>query len=295
MKSVILPAAALALAASAFPSPEARAENLVQYWADGVSTEGGWLDGLQYPNHCWAACCSNMLAWWQDRLAEKYVLPAGVPRTNEELKAWYYTNYGSIQGGQLPSPGLNYYFEAFYPELDIYAYQAGARYSYSTYGGLPSLINEYLYESFSRADGKVVATISSDTHAVTLWGAEFDESVEGSPRLTRAWITDSVGRDGGSSDTHELEEYLAVYGESTGGGPILSLQRSLYDSSTGVSTTSVLYIEDICFLSYEDYRLMDKNGEFFFTAIPEPSAFGMLAGTLALALAGTRRRRRRKA
>ena len=113
-------------------------------------------------------------------------------------------------------------------------------------------------------NGKVVATISSDTHAVTLWGAEFDESVEGSPRLTRAWITDSVGRDGGFSDTHELEGYLAVYGESTSGAPILSLQRSLYDSSTGVSTTSVLYIEDICFLSYEDYRLMDKTGEFFF-------------------------------
>ena len=234
-----------------------------------------------------------MLAWWQDRLAEKYVLPPDVPRTNEELKSWFFKNYGSIQGGLLPSLGLEYYFTEFYPELDIYAYQASARYSYSTYG-LPSLVNEYLYESFSRADGKVVATISSDTHAVTLWGVEFDENVEGSPRLTRAWITDSVGRAGESADALELEEYLAVYGESTSGSSVLSLQRSIYDASTGASTTSVLYVENVCFLSCEDYRLMNKNGEFFFTAIPEPSAFGLLAGALALALAGTRRRRRGK-
>ena len=285
MKSVILPAAALALAASAFPSPEARAENLVQYWADGVGIDHGWTDGQQYPNHCWASTCSNMLAWWQDRLAEKYVLPEDVLRTASELQELYATEQGDVQSGQLPAYGLMWYFGQYYPNLKTDRFDPMASPYYQNYALYDAdEITTSLVANFST--GKTLAALSSTSHAVTLWGIEYDLD---SGKITRGWITDSDPTQG---DTAALEVATAVY-DANGN---FSFQCMVYNPETGATNVAGAYdIYEICYINYDDGHLLDAYGNPAFTAIPEPSAFGLLAGTLALALAGTRRRRRKKA
>ena len=54
------------------PFSSAKAER-VQYWAKGVSVDAGWYNTFQFTNGCWAAVSSNMIAWWQDRIQEKYI------------------------------------------------------------------------------------------------------------------------------------------------------------------------------------------------------------------------------
>ena len=54
------------------PFSSAKAKK-VQYWAKGVSVETGWYNTFQFTNGCWAAVSSNMIAWWQDRIKEKYI------------------------------------------------------------------------------------------------------------------------------------------------------------------------------------------------------------------------------
>ena len=54
------------------PFSSAKAKK-VQYWAKGVSEKAGWYNTFQFTNGCWAAVSSNMIAWWQDRIKEKYI------------------------------------------------------------------------------------------------------------------------------------------------------------------------------------------------------------------------------
>lgn len=52
----------------------------VQYWLNGVSTEGGWKDVNKVMSKdditgdsslCWAAASSNVISWWQDQNAQQ--------------------------------------------------------------------------------------------------------------------------------------------------------------------------------------------------------------------------------
>lgn len=53
----------------------------VQYWLNGVSTEGGWKDVNKVMDKsidgdsalCWAAAASNIIAWWQEQNASELV------------------------------------------------------------------------------------------------------------------------------------------------------------------------------------------------------------------------------
>lgn len=58
--------------------PAAQAETV---WAKGVSVDGGWYDANKSKtnekdnNLCWAATCSNIIDFWQQR----YIVPSGTP------------------------------------------------------------------------------------------------------------------------------------------------------------------------------------------------------------------------
>ena len=261
-------------AALQFCVPAAHAET---YWAKGVSASGGWHDVAKTWGNdsymCWAASASNILWWWQD----KYVIPSNVPHGTE---IWDYVKNSFENGIGLPTDVWRMWFNGnglnggFYKNRTGFSlgppdYKIENQDAQSTSYFPASDVSNRVKTKFEEGWGLSIGIKEKGTdyqHAITVWGAELTNGI-----LSRLWITDSDdGRDALVELKVEAKEYFYLTPERYAG--FFNSDKEYY---------------------IHKYMWLDSNADFL-PMIPEPSAFGLLAGTLALALAGTRRKRKRR-
>lgn len=312
--------AALALPLAAALAPSARAETV---WAKGVSWESGWFDtnkigdasGNPFKGEdtlmCWAAAASNVVAWWQAQ-APASAVPAGTPIGNDAVYAafrnnfkntakgadiawkWYFggcdlvaSNYASDFLSTVADPKKSgryweEYVESKYAwpsvpeETPAWIYSenlADVSYDQRYAGSAASELARLLSDGY----GVVLSLVYNDGnpnydasgHLVTLWGLEYEGET-----LKTLYITDSDDQSDGIFSLSMTPSKTTVPTSEDGKTPAWD-KYSWTASLSGTVTLS-------------------RYGALMLPVpVPEPSAFALLAGLGALALAGTRRRRKK--
>ncbi len=292
-------------AATAVSVPAFGFSDVSTLFAPGVSLTSGWYDANKKSNQnvstydmnsCWAAASANMLQWWQDNYkASGNILPAGTPDGagkgvtlggvdyTYELEIyevflrdwensagatlavglpWYFTGQTHSDSGLAKPTGAGGYFKNEWHEISgvlgsDWLVRYGAWGTWNQASSPLQVFSEKVKGALTNGVGGVDILYGNTLHQLTLWGADFDAA----GMVAAVYLTDS------DDQVHELRRYVV--------------------SEDGIEVKINGY----------------KNGNFLIAsldtlrayAIPEPSAFGLFAGTLALAFCAARRRRRKKA
>ena len=288
-----------------------------EVWAPGITynkEEGkyeGWVDFNKSPGDadyitedegmCWAASASNVITWWQTQNAGKLTSANKPTETYGIATNWdiFRTVYDDIGG--TPSAAYDWYINGLgelpmnedgfpiypsdmdtghmgKPDPENKTYEAGLwnggflkgvyDSSSSAYTTRIASGNSDSYE-FSRKvvdalnDGYALSISAYDNlaHAYTLWGVEYNETDKGLV-LTKAYITNS------DDGIESLIEREIIFKETS---------ISFQDNTDSQIALAWEYLDGM--------RTV---------VVPEPSAFGLIAGTLALALVAASRRRNRR-
>ncbi|MBQ7332058.1 MAG: IdeS/Mac family cysteine endopeptidase, partial [Opitutales bacterium] len=282
-------------------------------FAPGVTKESGWYDTnkaftTEDSQLCWAATATNVITWWMDNYERGGGDLSGISaRNTQQVFQNFQTNFHNV--GYDNGAGVNWYFTGKFssgtePEELQVSNSGGYLSKLEGVGGRNawSLINGdfkytgvaetgriflnnmtgsyypneplYSHKSFSEsilnqlAFGVSMLSVhklngnSHSGHSITLWGCDYDETTK---LVTKIYVTDSDDR------RNELREYTISV--PTNGKTGVIMDNYWYDSTLyGPITDSVML--------YSPY------------IIPEPSAFGLLAGMVALAFVASRRRKR---
>ncbi|MBP3302188.1 MAG: IdeS/Mac family cysteine endopeptidase [Opitutales bacterium] len=265
-------------------------------WAPGVSEQGGWVDFnktctdssnyMADMGMCWAASASNVITWWQTQNADKLTSANKPTETYGIDTNWdiFRTVYNDVGGN--PSTAYDWYINGVGTDqygVPVYSTSMdwSQEYDKETGTGYPTTLWDGGFlknvgvestaftinssDSFKNivnaiSDGYALSVSTrpgdgSSAHAITLWGIEYTGTID-NPENIFAYITDSdnlYGKD------KLVKTTLAVKGTS------LSIEYGglVWNRVDGLRTI----------------------------VVPEPSAFGLIAGTLALALVASSRRR----
>ncbi len=249
---------------------------------------------------CWAAQSSNMLGYWQNLyVAAGNTLPERTPSGNEEIYEYFTSNWTDETGNSMyaipwymtgdfidgydgtsslkEGADAAGFFSALYPTSDDLFnsdtdWNPTGDLQYFSHAEVPFPDYFLSYSTFSRIlisklSGNSVVGLGVELsgtqtggHALTLWGCDYDDS----DLVTTIYITDS----------DDLQ---------TGIKPI-----TLSGDDSNIYLTN--YLNDGTTVSVAEFSTLSVNR--FLSQIPEPSAFGLLAGTFALALVSVRRRRK---
>ena len=258
---------------------------------------------------CWVATASNVIAHWQENNApidsSSAISPEGfsAPQKHDVYNTYlslyndysgglasnYYRYWLGHHGGYslsgynprkdetgtnvLDTPArLGGFYESYYTDakqVKSVAWSWGeASADYKTPNYYTSDISKAIYQALAMGNA-VVLDIKNSVHAVTLWGATFDTETN---LMKTVWVTDSSGW--AFNKYSMTETSVAISGDK------MVLEGNYYDTT----------INNAHFLGINSTDTMNfvKSG----LSIPEPSAFGLLAGIFVLGLAGTRRNRR---
>lgn len=200
-------------------SASAVAETL---WVYGVSEHGGWYDADKTDskldeNKCWAAVSANLINWWQGQ----YVIPKNytaygrtyaAPSTNaDEIWAeyksktetemsnvevgvkWWWTSNNSSPFTNVSSAYWYYTSQFLYPNYYTALEGDNAKNYIYTIEPEKNDLSAYLYQALTTNDARkgiginVGSSQTASLHGVTMWGAEFNETLE----LVALWLTDS--------------------------------------------------------------------------------------------------------
>ena len=242
------------------PFSSAKAKK-VQYWAKGVSVETGWYNTFQFTNGCWAAVSSNMIAWWQDRIKEKYIY-TGKCWDPEEINREFDRNTYFNKGGDYVYKALEWYLNETHPSIvfsrtDLYHYYLPVG-DYDnpiifTRGYIDSneeIFTDALLRYFTTGD--YIVQIRDYNHAWTLWAIEVDTETN---TITRIWVTDSVPNDrkNPKKEIHALEpkRYNNYF----------YFERGIYDEENNSWGSQIIQPEELTFFGIEGRYLVDSNGE----------------------------------
>lgn len=291
-----------------------------EVWAPGVSWDEGWYDFNKYSKGgesngtsgymkddslmCWAVSASNVIAWWQEQNKVKSENWYSTIPQGKDIHQTFVVVFENDGGNPAPAfqwwingntqylptrtdfsgddksswtsiDGVTYYPGWFYNGgfLTSSDYTSTPLYSISdnpvtiadtklvTNGNNVKLQHKKIVEALASGYALSLEVNTNDgtvgEHAITLWGVEYTEAANGDITLTKAYITDS-------------DDYYSGIVEA------------------GVDGKGYLYGMRI---DNGSYLITNANG-LRTIAIPEPSAFGFLAGLGAFALAVSRRRRR---
>jgi len=287
---------AVALFALAVPA----AHGMTTVWAEGVSESDGWVDYNKDGNNdsqlCWAASSADIIDWWQKKASVAGVsIPTGTPTGSNIFPAfketfgnvalgtnvgweWYFSGYSSAS--KTYSGGA--YWKDYVDSLNIPANGSlpgyigfGQAYDVnegdSNYANLVSTLTTKLEEG-AGISLVIVPSNESSGHAVTLWGMEVDDG-----KLNKIYITDS---DDGATK-------LAAYN--------VSFQTETVESGDGKETPITTWERTKIYLTnYYGGSYYISSWSSLSIAVPEPSAFGLFAGLVAIALAVAPRRRSRR-
>ncbi|MBP3302334.1 MAG: IdeS/Mac family cysteine endopeptidase [Opitutales bacterium] len=301
-------------------------------WAPGVSMEKGWIDvnkahvpyswedavavgggndlSMTDKSMCWAAQSANMLQYWQNMyVASGRTLATGTPdgfvvgretatRRQYQIFEHFVSNWTDMGGSS--TYGIPWYlcggFFSDYPTGVLWSECFGGMDKggfftdiYPTAGDLNwvdfrsfTYTHQNTEQSFTDVKGfsdvligcfknlnavvglnvylKNNSTSGEVKHALTVWGCDYDAA----GMITKIYLTDS-------DDGEVGLKTVSVQSGSDG---------KLYLS--GYSETETARIQDFSMLSVNK----------FLVSVPEPSAFGLLAGLAGIFFAGTRRRHR---
>ena len=242
------------------PFSSAKAKK-VQYWAKGVSADAGWYNTFQFTNGCWAAVSSNMIAWWQDRIKEKYIY-TGKCWDPEEINREFDRNTYFNKGGDYVYKALEWYLNETHPSIvfsrtDLYHYYLPVG-DYDnpiifTRGYIDSneeIFTDVLLRYFTT--GNYIVQIRDNNHAWTLWAIEVDTETN---TITRIWVTDSVPNDrkNPKKEIHALEpkRYNNYF----------YFERGIYDEENNSWGSQIIQPEELTFFGIEGRYLVDSNGE----------------------------------
>ena len=302
--------AAVALPLAAALAPSARA---AEVWVPGVSMAGGYIDInksgdiFNGPDSkmCWAATASNVIAWWQSKAAAS-AIPAGTPRTQAEIyKAftdsfnnfgrgtdvaweWYFGGCDLVAGNyendfkvEDPKTSSGRYWEDYVK--DAVGWTDEGLPDWIEFDNLEDLSDDQRYAKNAAgvladmlATGPVALSIANGNnpnyasgHAITLWGIEYEGEL-----LTKIYVTDSD--DYLTSIVPRDVTFVETPVDASSDGKTPAWTKNSYTINLGGTAT-----------------LSSWSALALPVPVPEPSAFGLLAGLGALALAGTRRRRKK--
>lgn len=242
------------------PFSSAKAKK-VQYWAKGVSVESGWYNTFQFTNGCWAAVSSNMIAWWQDRIKEKYVY-TGKSWDPEEINREFDTNSYFGDNGDYVYKALDWYLRETHPSiaytrnglfmyyLDTDDYDNPIIFTRGYINSKEDLLTDALLSYFTT--GNYIAQIRDNNHAWTLWGIEVDTETN---TITRIWVTDSVPNDrkNPKKEIHALEpkRYKDLF----------YFERGIFDEENNSWGSQALHPTELTFFGIEGRFLVDSEGE----------------------------------
>lgn len=294
------------------------------YFLPGVSESGGWHDAEKQwggvdDNMCWAAQAACMTQYWQDWFVKAgNTLPDGTPNgygvskrsdgiRSSNIFETYKANWTNVGG--LSEFGLPWYFTGTPdPEYYDHGYSRNPQWSHLTTSGQGGYFSQEFtgpedffqkvnFLEHRETDGglsiyeltdKLMDLITVEYsivgltldfwnrnpmsyyggHAVTLWGFDTDDSTG---LVSAIYITDS------DDNAHALVRYdLVTYYDGA------DIEMPSYLTAAQQEKYSVT-IDKFYSLSVAD----------FVAAIPEPSAFGLLAGVFAFGAGACARRRRR--
>lgn len=242
------------------PFSSAKAKK-VQYWAKGVSVEGGWYNTFQFTNGCWAAVSSNMIAWWQDRIKERYIY-TGKCWDPEEINREFDTNSYFGDNGDYVFKALDWYLKETHPTivysrtdnyqnyLPVDDYDNPIIFTRGYINSKEDLLTNALLSYFTT--GNYIAQIRDNNHAWTLWGIEVDTETN---TITRIWVTDSVPNDrkNPKKEIHALEpKHYNDY---------FYFERSIYDEENNAWDAQALHPTELTFFGIEGRFLVDSEGE----------------------------------
>lgn len=269
---------------------------------------------------CWAASGSNVIAHWQDHNAPGAPAIATSPEgisapQGTEVYATYRSFYNTYKGGYASElyrywlghhhaaglygndPTTNEegkyiidtdignggFYESTYTTKDLVrelAWKYSDEKKYVNGDDYTVGLSKAIYTALS-AGNALVLDIKGSTHAITLWGATFDTETN---LMTTAWVTDSSG----SSFANETGMNKALV--TVQGDKLLMDSDYYYNVIVSPDYKNRLTIDNAHFLGISSTDTLNfiSSG----IAIPEPSAFGLLAGLGALTLGASRRKRR---
>ena len=298
-----------ALAACTLVPAQLHAETV---WAKGVSESSGWVDvnksGDIYSGPdslmCWAASASSVIAWWQAQ-ADMSKSKTGTPATASEIYSaftnsfknagkgaevawkWYFggcdlVSYNYENDFQISDPKTSgRYWEDYVKTIADWPSVASDTPSWIKQGwlsdkGADSLHADSAAEVLSGllkqgAGISLLYNYYTSGHAITLWGMEYEGN-----EIKKIYVTDSDDKATKlvTKEVKYTKETITVAGEK---------------GEEGYTWTKTTILVDKVALTNFDALLLAPPSS---PAVPEPSAFGLLAGTLALALVATRRHRK---
>lgn len=253
-------------------------------------------DQMQTPT-CWAAAGSNVVAHWQDHHVDS--VPAGTP-TGTDVYTSFLSLYSAPAGGK--SDKFYQWWLGYYPTeyfegtlkdnwqslniggyyKDVYTYDEAMDTAWYHYTGNSDYSARYasraIYYALSNGYSFAIG-IPSLAHAFTVYGASFNPETE---LVTSLYLCDSGYVVFPKDTMHRARVNL--------NGNKLYIAGIYKEDDELIGSHTSRVIDNIYFLGNTETDTMNFvwSGE----AIPEPSAFGLLAGVGALVLVGTRRRRR---
>lgn len=243
-----------------FPTSSAKAKR-VQYWAKGVSVEGGWYNTFQFTNGCWAAVSSNMIAWWQDRIKERYIY-TGKCWDPEEINREFDRNSYFGDNGDYVFKALDWYLKETHPTivysrsdisqnyLPVGDYDNPIIFTRGWINSNEEILTEVLLRYFTT--GNYIAQIRDNNHAWTLWAIEIDTETN---TITRIWVTDSVPND----RSNPKKEIFAL--EPKHWNDYFYFERGIYDEENNAWDVQALHPEELTFFGIEGRFLVDSEGE----------------------------------
>ena len=258
----------------------AKAEK-VQVWAKGVTAESGWENTFQFSNGCWAGCATDMIDWWQKRIAEKYDYSGIKVWDREELIRQYDVNPYFGDGGEYVWRALEWVFTNTIQNVSLYnpGYQYLTNLGYSEFQGrkpifyvLPCYESdtadvEKCLEEFVDANGNCIASIRNSSHAYTLYGVEYEVNEQGEKTFLYLYITDPTPTEyEDSSSPHYkkamLHQVKLYYHPNYQGRPRIYGSYWITKDQDGAVTAEQCPVDpfEFTYLRIDDELLVDSEG-----------------------------------
>lgn len=284
-----------------------------ELFAPGVTKDSGWYDtnkvfDSQDYNLCWAATDANVIKWWLDsyergggdlsNITEKTAKEIfqnfkdnwnNVGYNNVEGLNWYFTgkfSSGSVKPSELKNANTGGYLadldgvggrnawglingdfqkkgvqetgKVFISDMTGNYYPGEPLYTHEDFS--QTILEQLTYGASMLSVHKVHSTVSSSGHSITLWGCEYDEVTN---LVTKIYVTDS-------DDKYDGLKSYTITKPPSGNGVMMDNYWYSNDQYGRITASSMLYA----------------------AYIPEPSAFGMIAGIISLVFVVSRRRRK---
>lgn len=185
------------------------------FWASGVSEQKGWGPSLFQgnTNYCWLYTASALLDHWQSQ-SQALIKNTNAPQTRQDILANLKKEFANHTNGNFVKRGLANFFINYYPSVDYYGKIHTEIVLKNTDGYAEISKNAFNILKSGSPVGISYVIEGGGAHAITIWGAEFDENGE----MIKMYATDSASssgklelytKDGGKQMVQECNEDMS--------------------------------------------------------------------------------------